>query len=197
MTDVTHYGIHREAGFAFLVERKRSQCLSKGFEDLPSPFTFKGSATCPHCLLERIGIEPLIRLPRAKLDHPLLQAMLPRENAAPGAYYVPPSGRGIVEELQRLSMNQNPIASMWFNDAKRIVQSLMVTNISPIVVVNYDMSHAGALRIIANAPRLRPVIFCGQYPPAGEVTELSLPDFDVGKMPLGQIGWQVLQESVQ
>jgi hypothetical protein len=197
-TVVEHYGLHREDEFTFILERGYSMCLTPGFEGLRSPFVVRRLGTtlpCPHRLLAH-AYEPEFKLP-PEAQHPLIQAMSPRAGD-PMIYWVPAAARGALAELMKLSSYvKRSIFSLRLGGAPDIMAALKLTNVTPIVVVAYDHYNGPTARSIALTETMRPIVFCGSFPPAAPHVALPLPDFDPSSLPLAKIGWQLLKESVR
>lgn len=192
---VEHYGLHREGEFIFLLERGYSMCLSQGFEGLTSPFRTKRQVPCPHNLLAH-AYEDDFELP-PEAQHPLVVAMAPR-SADPKVYWVPQEARSVVGELCKLfSPVKVPVFTIRLGGSVRIMPELKASNITPVIISGYDYTNGPTMRAIALSETLRPIIFCGPFPPACEHTSLPIPDFRPANLPLGKIGWQMLKESVR
>ena len=190
---VDHFGIHREGEFVFLHEAGRSYCLTPGFEGLPSPFRVRGSVSCPHRMLDDI---PTVAGPVVK--HPTIRAFAPVVHKNPGVFWMPPEGRAVAEELLRMSVlvGSNAVMALWRGAPPAVFRALTVTNISPVLICGYDVRHSQTLRQLALLPRLRPLVFCGTFPPPCPHTQLDIPSVNIAKMPLKDIGWRMLKESL-
>jgi hypothetical protein len=193
---VEHYGLHHEGEFTFIHEHGYSMCLTPGYEGLRSPFLVRRpgfTLPCPHKVLT-YAYEPDFALP-PEADHPLIKAMAPRKDD-PKIYWVPGVARGKVGELMKLcSYAKRSLFSVRLGGAPEIMKALKLTNITPIVVVAYDMENGHTVRAIALSETARPIVFCGPFPPAAPHIPLPVPDFSPASLPLGKIGWQILKES--
>ena len=71
-----------------------------------------------------------------------------------------------------------------------------MSNISPVVIVGYETAHIPEIHRLLTLPRLRPLVFCGSFPPPGPVTHVHGP-IAVDRLPLRDIGWHILRKEIK
>jgi len=201
-TIISRFGVHWEGEFAFLHEKGVSACLNNGFEGVRSPFELATHplVQCPHTFLS--GAEPserpISRMWNASL---LAQAMLPDAAGGAAVYWAHANERRSIEELTQLSsLSHAPLFALWSARLPEIKRALEITNIGPVVIVGYDVTHYPLMRAILALPRSRPIIFCGDFPPPGPSEFCAmLPSalaLNLSRLPLRDIGWSILKKQV-
>jgi hypothetical protein len=201
---VNRWGLHNEGEFTFLHEPDQSLCLNAGMADLASPFRVVTRATCPHAFLTGPAPgEARPRIPRAFRRHPLVVAMSPIEWRSqwnpswPPVFWGPSADRGLIETMTALSCLGPPtVFAAWSNKLSGLGPRLLVSNLSPVVIVGYEMAHLPEMQRLLTLPRLRPLVFCGSFPPPGPVTAIAGP-LAVARLPLRDIGWHILRKEIK
>src|SRR5277367_5018952 len=79
------------------------------------------------------------------------------------------------------------VFAAWSNKLSGLGPRLLASNISPVVIVGYETSHLPEMHRLLTLPRLRPLVFCGSFPPPGPVTQIQGP-IAVDRLPLRDIG---------
>jgi hypothetical protein len=74
---------------------------------------------------------------------------------------------------------------------------LLASNISPVVIVGYETAHIPEIHRLLTLPRLRPLVFCGSFPPPGPVTHVHGPIAAIARLPLRDIGWHILRKEIK
>jgi hypothetical protein len=74
---------------------------------------------------------------------------------------------------------------------------LLASNISPVVIVGYETAHIPEIHRLLTLPRLRPLVFCGSFPPPGPVTQIQGPIAAIARLPLRDIGWHILRKEIK
>lgn len=138
---VDHWGLHWEGPYPFLVEPQGSVCLLKGHEDWKADFTGP-KVSCPHRLIEHISSD-------AEPTDPTPFTPVPDQ----GAYTFQGDWRD-------LPIN---VVAWWAQRPAQLVKDLTSTNITPLCIVGYRWSNLEAMLRFLELPRLRPLIFLGDF----------------------------------
>jgi hypothetical protein len=57
----------------------------------------------------------------------------------------------------------------WASPIKRLASQLMVTNLLPLIIINYEPQHLIEIATLIELPRIRTIILCGHVKPANVI----------------------------
>lgn len=165
MPIVTHFGLHQSYGLSFLHERDASLCVSPNIDYDPSvvsPFEVRAQAKldCPHGLFSTATVLREKSFPGSVPEW--VTKLAPRRDG--GAYFIPQQYVETVREALTMHRQTAPLVwSLWTTKVQRLVPQLNITNLSPLVITDYKIGDLDALRMLIRQPRVRTLIFCGDY----------------------------------
>lgn len=138
---IEHWGLHWDGPYPYLVEPEGSRCLLED-HDWEGEFT-NPRIPCPHRLL------PFMKL---DAEAPEPNPFLPLPNT--GAY-----------SYQDINWTQMPIQveAWWAKKPAQLARSLQATNITPLCIIGHRWSDLSNIMRFLELPRLRPLIFIGDF----------------------------------